>query len=173
MFGMVHQRQRLTLGLEAGDDALGVHAQLDDLERDAAADRLLLLGHIDHAAAAFADLLEQLVAADAVAGLFGGRDGQGDGWPGNRRGGRQKIGLAFMGLEQRADAPAQFGVVAAGLIQIRLPLLRRQLQGGFKHRHFALMWILHARTILSLPHTATFEKKKYQPNCGGLITSLV
>ena len=43
-----------------------VHAQLDDLERDAAAHRLLLLGHVDHAAAAFADLLEQLVAADPV-----------------------------------------------------------------------------------------------------------
>ena len=52
----------------------GVHAQLDDLERDAAANRLLLFGHIDHAAAAFADLLEQLVAADAVAGLFGGKN---------------------------------------------------------------------------------------------------
>ena len=55
--GMVHQGQRLPLGLEAGDDLLGVHAQLDDLERHPAADRFLLLGHIDHAAAAFADLL--------------------------------------------------------------------------------------------------------------------
>ena len=67
---MVHHRQRLPLGLEAGDDLLGVHAQLDDLERDAAPDRLLLLGHIDHAAAAFADFLEQLVAADDRAEFF-------------------------------------------------------------------------------------------------------
>ena len=65
---MVHHRQRLPLGLEAGDDLLGVHAELDDLERDAAAHRFLLFGHIDDAAAAFADLLEQFVAADAVAG---------------------------------------------------------------------------------------------------------
>ena len=57
---MIHHRQRLPLGLEAGDDLLGVHAQLDDLERDAAADRFLLLGHVNDAAAAFADLLEQL-----------------------------------------------------------------------------------------------------------------
>ena len=48
---------------------LGVHAQLDDLERHAAADRLLLFGHIDDAAAAFADLLQQFVAADSVARL--------------------------------------------------------------------------------------------------------
>jgi hypothetical protein len=34
---------------------LGVHAQLDDLERDAAAHRLGLFGDIDHAAAAFAE----------------------------------------------------------------------------------------------------------------------
>ena len=61
---MIHQRQRLALGLEAGDDLLGVHAQLDDLERDPAAHRFLLLGHVDDAAAAFADLLQQLVAAD-------------------------------------------------------------------------------------------------------------
>ena len=95
---MVHQRQRLPLGFEAGDDALGVHAQLDDLERDAAADRFLLLGHVNHAAAAFADLLEQFVAADPVAGLFGGRNF----WAKNLSN-LQEIGLAFVGIrfEQR------------------------------------------------------------------------
>ena len=57
---MVHQGQRLPLRLEPGDDTLGVHAQLDDLERHPAANRFLLLGHINHAAAAFADLLQQV-----------------------------------------------------------------------------------------------------------------
>ena len=52
---MIHHGQRLPLGLEAGDHLLGVHAQLDDLERDAAADGFGLLGDIDHAAPAFAD----------------------------------------------------------------------------------------------------------------------
>ena len=33
--GVVHQRQGLLLGLEAGDDLSGVHAQLDDLQRHA------------------------------------------------------------------------------------------------------------------------------------------
>ena len=36
-------------------------------------DRLRLLGHVDHAHAPFADLLEQLVRADLRAGLFEGR----------------------------------------------------------------------------------------------------
>ena len=62
---MVHQRQRLPLGFEAGDDLLGVHAQLDDLERDPAAHRFCLLGHTDHAAAAFADSLQETVRTQA------------------------------------------------------------------------------------------------------------
>ena len=75
---MVHQRQGLPLGLEAGDDLPAVHARLDDLEGDLAADRLCLLGHVDDAHAAFADLLEQLVGADERAGAFGD-------WSGRRR----------------------------------------------------------------------------------------
>ncbi len=67
---MVHQGQGLPLGLEAGDHLLGVHARLDDLQGHLAADRLLLLGHVDHAHAAFADLLQQLVGADDRAGSF-------------------------------------------------------------------------------------------------------
>ena len=66
---MVHHRQRLPLRLEPGDHLPGVHAQLDDLERDPPAHRLGLLGHVDHAAAAFAELLASLVPADDVAGL--------------------------------------------------------------------------------------------------------
>ena len=37
---MVHHRQGLPLGLEAGDDLAAVHARLDDLERDLALHRL-------------------------------------------------------------------------------------------------------------------------------------
>jgi hypothetical protein len=69
MFGVVHQRQRLPLGFKAGDHVLGVHAELDDFERDPAANRLLLFGHVNHTAAPFANLLQQFVAADAVTGL--------------------------------------------------------------------------------------------------------
>ena len=69
---VVHQGQRLPLGLKASDHLLGVHAQLDDLQGHLAADRLLLLGHVDLAEAALADLLEELVGADLRAGLLGG-----------------------------------------------------------------------------------------------------
>ena len=64
---MVHHRQRLAFGLEPGHDAPGVHAQLDHFEGNPATDRFLLLSHVDDPAPALADLLEQLVTANAVA----------------------------------------------------------------------------------------------------------
>ena len=70
---MVHHRQRLPLGLEAGDHLPRVHARLDDLQRHPPLDRLGLLGHVDHAHAPFADLLQQLVGADFRAGFLGNR----------------------------------------------------------------------------------------------------
>ena len=72
--GMVHEREGLPLRFEPGNDTFGVHAKLDDLERHAAANRFLLLGHIDHTAPAFTDSLKQFVTADFVAGLFGHRN---------------------------------------------------------------------------------------------------
>ena len=77
--GVIHQGQRLTLGFKAGNDVLGVHPQLDDLEGDLAADGFLLLGHVNHAATAFTDLLEQFVAANALSNLLDGRSGYADG----------------------------------------------------------------------------------------------
>jgi hypothetical protein len=68
---MVHQRESLPLGLEPRDHLPGVHARLDDFERDRPLDRLGLLGHEDHAHAAFADLLQELVGADHCAGALG------------------------------------------------------------------------------------------------------
>src|SRR5579871_3952977 len=56
---MIHHRQGPTLGFEAGDDLLGVHPGLDDLQGDAAADGVLLLGHVDRTEAAFADELKE------------------------------------------------------------------------------------------------------------------
>ncbi len=61
--GMVHQRQRLAFGLEAGEDGFGIHASLDQFESDRASDRLSLLGKVDRSHAPFADFLAKLVAA--------------------------------------------------------------------------------------------------------------
>ena len=129
---MVHQRQRLPLGLKPGDDLFGVHAQLDDLERHPAADRLLLLGHINHAAAAFADLLEQFVAADVVARLFRrARTATVSRW-GLTAGRSINVPRRIVGAQQSLDALAQDFVVPAGFVQVGGALLARQLQGRVK-----------------------------------------
>jgi hypothetical protein len=66
--GVVHHREGLTFGLEAGDDLGCVHPRLDDLHRDPALDGLDLVALVDGAEAAFAEELEDLEGADAVAG---------------------------------------------------------------------------------------------------------
>ncbi len=55
---VVHHRERLPFGLEAGDDLPRVHAELDNLQRHPARHRLHLLGHPHRAEAALADLLQ-------------------------------------------------------------------------------------------------------------------
>jgi hypothetical protein len=71
---MVHQGQGLALGLEAGDHLLGVHPELDQLERDPAAHRLGLFGEVDDPHAALAERVEDLVGADLL-GKVGGAAG--------------------------------------------------------------------------------------------------
>jgi hypothetical protein len=70
---VIHDRQRLPLRLEAGDDLPCIHARLDDFEGHFAADRLLLLGHEDQPHAAFTDLLHELIGADHRAGPLADR----------------------------------------------------------------------------------------------------
>ena len=70
--GVIHHRQRLPLRFETRDDGRGVHAKLDDFQRDLAADGLALLGAKDRAAAALADFFEQVVTSNLFARGFGG-----------------------------------------------------------------------------------------------------
>jgi hypothetical protein len=61
---MIHDRQRLSLCFEPGDNLAAVHARFENLESDLPAHRLRLLGHEHDAEAALADLLQQLVWPD-------------------------------------------------------------------------------------------------------------
>ena len=58
---MVHQRQRLPLGLKAGDDLGGVHARFDDLQRNLSVHWPSLLREPDFSHPAFAYELEEAV----------------------------------------------------------------------------------------------------------------
>lgn len=64
---MIHHRQGLPFGIEAGDDLLGIQSQFDDLQGHQTAHRFLLLGQVDNPAASGADPADQSVAPDQVA----------------------------------------------------------------------------------------------------------
>ena len=67
---MIHQGQRLPLHFEAGDDARRIHPHADDLERDAAAHGLQLLGLIDNPMTALPEALYQPIASDPRSQAF-------------------------------------------------------------------------------------------------------
>src|SRR4029077_3012653 len=92
---MVHQRQGLTLRLEPRDNLAGVHAKLDYLQGHLATNRLLLFGHVHNTAAAFADLFQQLVTANAVTRLLDGRERLRGVW----RDGREKVSPVLGGMQ--------------------------------------------------------------------------
>ena len=66
---VVHQRQRLALGLEAANDLPRVHPGFDDLESHLPADRLALLRQPHLAHPARADPLQQTIRSD-LAGRY-------------------------------------------------------------------------------------------------------
>ena len=118
---VVHQRQRLPLGLKAGDHWLGVHARLDDLESDAAVDRLGLLGDKDDTHPTFADLLQQLVAADLGAGAFCERAEE-LGWRSGHCRSADEAADPVMFPKQGSHLFLQLGISATGRFQEVRPL---------------------------------------------------
>ena len=136
---MIHHRQRLPLGLEASDDLARIHAGLDDLERHAALDRVLLVGDVNQAHAAFTDPFQQLVRADHRARAVS-RPGR---VPAGSRVRVHSHGRPFQkaaGLEMVGDQPLdpvlELRVAAAGSLDEGLPLrgrgdLDRLRQYGF------------------------------------------
>ncbi len=100
MLGRSISSEGLPLGLEAGQDCPGIHAGLGELDGHQALDRLALLRHPDGAHSAFADRLQQLVAA----GDDGGDLLASGGWAsvGSPDGGRRRLQKAArlrVGLE--------------------------------------------------------------------------
>ena len=84
-------------------------------------DRLGLLGHIDHAHAAFADLLEQLVGADLRAGALGERLVGGSVVP---PAAAQELAGLVVGRQQLLDPRPQLAIAAAGRVQVARPARR-------------------------------------------------
>ena len=67
---MIHHRERLPFGFKTRDHRFGIHPQLDHFHGDQTTNRFLLFRHVDRAATAFANFLEQLVPPDELMRLF-------------------------------------------------------------------------------------------------------
>jgi hypothetical protein len=61
---MIHQRERLTLGLEPRDNLPAVHARFDELQGELAAERVRLLRQPDLTHTAFSDVPEKAVCTN-------------------------------------------------------------------------------------------------------------
>ncbi len=95
--------------------------------------RLALLGHVNDATTAFANLLKELVAANFVAGLLADDPRR------LLRLLRQKLLARCIRPEQGLDAREQNGVVAARALQIALAFLRgRQVKRVLENLFFAI-----------------------------------
>ena len=159
---MIHQRQRLALGLKPGDDLASVHPRLDNLEGDLAMHRLFLLRHEHPAKAPFADFLQQLVAANDGARPLANR-------PFFRRHDRllKEVARPFVSSEE----PFYFGpeqwVVLANGIKVGGPCRWRILVGSFRQDFFqSLVFDAHKRSalILSCEETWRFASRSLRPN---------
>jgi hypothetical protein len=127
-------------------------------------DGFLLFGHINNATTAFTDLLEQFVAANAVAGFIGGEAG-GSNWRNGCRIFEEGTGF-IAGLKQFHNTLTQGRVTGAGFIEISGALPHRQPPGSAKDSQFAIRLICHVQTALLSAHQCGNPAQKAQKNIG-------
>ena len=131
---MVHHRERLAFGFESRQHRLGIHARLDQFHGHLASNRFGLLGDPNGAHAAFADFLQQLVAAgNDGSELLDGRTLGSGVVRLIRRGSVEQMVGAIVGLQQRIDAGAQGRVAGARLVQVCGPFGGGQSHGRGKN----------------------------------------
>jgi hypothetical protein len=135
--GVVHQAKRLPLRLEPRQHLAAVQARLDDLQRDPAADRLLLLSQVDDAHAAFTDLPQEPVRADDGAGGLGGGvvDRREQAGPGLL----VKRAQLRVRAQQLLDLRAEQGIAGTGLLEKGRPQLQRVLLDRRQKDRFRLV----------------------------------
>ena len=126
---MVHQ---VSAWRSASNRAIAIwfHAQFDDFEGDAAADGLLLLGHVNNAAAAFADFLPQSETAQCGRRAFRSTAWRRRGFTGGAAAGSSRKPPAFVRLKKGFNLLAQLGVMATGFGDIGGPFSRVCLLQG-------------------------------------------
>ncbi len=130
----------------------GVHAELDDLERDTALYRLFLLRNIDRAKAAFSQLFQELVAVDDRAGAFGKWQHHSLRTLDSRL--LHEAVLLKMFCQQALHAPPEQRILATSPIEVGDPFLWRGLLDRLKkdflfRAAISCLWFTH---LVSLIH---------------------
>ena len=161
---MVHQRQGLPLGLEAGDHLGGVHARLDDFQRHPAPHRLLLLGHVDNAEPALADLLQQFVGPNHGAGSLSDRGVISSGH--SRRRPIEDAGRLVMGRQQTFNRGPQLAVATTVGGEICSPFRGGNLGGGKELVTNKFGIGRHDKSLRGLPYKAHTALEKSQESSG-------
>ena len=121
---VVHHREGLALQLEARHDLLRVHSRLQELHRDPADDRLLLLGEEDRAEAPLPDPLQEPVGPEPRPRALEEGPPRAGGRRGDRRVGREAarcggvVDGRLLRLEDRLDAGPQPLVAPAGVVEV-------------------------------------------------------
>ena len=147
---VVHQRQGLALGFETRDDRACIHAELDDFESDAATDRFFLLRQIHDAAAALADFFQELVPANALAGVVAQLIGQRVRFcQAMKRGGwvLKKISRVLGSPEKTLNPREQSGVISTPLCEISSTSLWIDDRQRLGEKNLFCGWSGHCHTM--------------------------
>jgi hypothetical protein len=146
---VVHQRQRLTLGLESCEYLAGVHAGFDQLEGDGASDGRELLRRPDLAHAPGTDPFLKPVGAYAVERPGSWSLGRARSAHDHRL--QELAHASVVPLEEVLDEIAERGIVAALLREEGAALTGRQIGGGLEDRLGSVQpLVAHARLLLGL-----------------------
>ncbi len=168
---MVHHRQSLPLGLEAGNNLPGVHTWLDDFQGNGALNRLSLRGHEHNAHAALADLLQQLVRPNNRPRLLADRRRDRD-FQFRRRRIENERRRPLMLFQQTFHALVQSKIIATGRRQHSRPF---GVVGFLKscNKNVSLAHGISSRyEVISPPRRSATndagsrKKLRAQPNCG-------
>jgi hypothetical protein len=129
---MIHQRQRPAFSFKPRNHTPGIHARLDDFESYLSVRGKFLLGHEHDSAAALADLLQQLITANAVAWFLAHQDADpGRGTHSLRRLFQECAGT-IVRRQQGFDPLEQGSVIATSALEEVGALVGGQFKGLYK-----------------------------------------
>jgi hypothetical protein len=133
--------------------------------------RLLLLSHKDHPAAALAYLFEQFVPTNAIATNAIARFRFGAERPDQRflssRGTLKECARPIFSPKEFLDVLTQLGVAAADLLEVSAALTDRQFQRGVKNLDLTIRWLGHGQPSFTVPCEKTAQKGQWKSSFFG------